>query len=353
MTIRLIKLGMGARGITANDGICLTDAEISDATVVGPDGFIISGLTSLYDICHDYSGNLYIADQQRHVIVKVTEDGEVRWLAGSRNGVSGNNGTLNNVPASDARFNVPYGICCDKYGTIYVADGNNHQIRTIRDGKVGVLAGSAGLSGFADGNGTTARFSYPYDVTVDKKGIVYVADGGNSAVRKILNNGQVVTIAGNGNAGDGIAEYGTATAITGDTATWPSRRAMFTTPDCITVDPQGNIYIADSETYRIKKITPDGQVHLYSGSGIQGTSLGTGNNPSFNCEYTSIFNIDSDESGNIYVVDNASPAKSRVIKIDPNGKPSEIADFSGTSYNDGPWSISCTPAQKLFIGMRY
>jgi hypothetical protein len=359
MTVRLIKLALSDMGTTAAEGVNLTDAEVLAKTEAGPDNFTVSGLTNLYDMCHDYSGNLYILDNGRNCVVKVAEGGEIRWVAGSRSGASGNNGTLQNVAAADARFNAPEGICCDKYGTLYVADTGNNQIRTIKNGKVNVLAGKL-AAGFVDGPGcsdtsaTTAQFDAPVDVAVDKAGVVYVADKNNHAIRKIMNNGQVVNIAGNNATGDGLAETGTSTAITETVTTWPSRRAMFNAPDNVSVDLQGNVYVWDKTNNKLKKITPDGQVHLHSGSGTQGTSLGTAPNYAFTCEYTWLYGMDSDESGNIYAVDfRSSDGMSRVVKIDYNGVPSVVANFNNNSYAVGPFSVCVTPAQTIFVGLTY
>ncbi len=378
MTVRLIRLALSDAGTTDAEGVNLTNQEVLDKTEVGPalfaaipldSGTMIS--TNLTDMCHDYSGNLYICDYLRSCVIKVSEGGDVRWIAGSEAGVASNNGTLQNVPAGDARFNQPQGICCDKWGTLYVADTGNNQIRTIKDGKVNVLAGKL-AAGFVDGPGTsdtsssTAQFNTPTDVCVDKAGVVYVADTANHSVRKIMNNGQVVTIAGAGNSGDGIAEnYWDANGvispnfITETATTWPSRRMMFTSPTSISVDLQGNIYVAHYDGvaqhlgYKIKKICPDGQVHLYSGSGIAGLSLGTAGSEWKTCQYTYIYDMDVDESGNVYVADYRAAGRSRIIKIDWTGTPSVVADFDSNTYNAGPWSICTTPGQTIFVGLTY
>jgi len=358
MTIRLIRLALSDSGATPAQGVELTDAEIVAKTEAGPtQAWAATGLTRIHSICHDWSGNLYGVDDQRHVVVKISEGGKVRWVAGSWTGVAGNNGTYTPVTASAARFTAPSGICCDKSGTIYVADTGNNQIRTIKDGMVSILAGSAaGAPAFVDGTGSAARFSGPVDVCVDKAGRVYVADSTNNAIRRIENNGKVVTLAGNGPGvgGDGLAEKGTATAITSVTTTWPSRRAMFKAPDDVSVDAQGVVYVMDAGNIKIKRITPDGEVNLHSGSGAAGASLGTSPNWAFTCTYRSLYDIDNDESGNTYVVDYAYPsARSRILKLDYNGRPFEVADFDSNSYNAGPWAIACSPGQKIFVIINY
>lgn len=372
MSVRLIRMGLGEKGATVNAGLHLTDAEIEAKTVIGPDQFADWGITSMNSICHDYSGNLYFTDVQRHVVCKVTESGIFSIIGGSV-GTNGDNGTLTSVAASASRFNAPKGICCDKYGTVYVADTNNHQIRTIKGGRVGLLAGGGTSGGFVDGNGLTALFSGPRDVAVDKAGRVFVADWGNHSVRKIDNDGKVVNIAGNGSDGDGLAENSTRhyarrgaaatdTSITDTETSWPSRRNMFNRPSHIAVDTQGIVYVWDSENHKMKKITRDGQVLLHSGSGTQGASLGTDETPSYypyTCQYTDIMGIDPDESGNLYVADKGTDGssltnKSRILKFDYNGKPSVVADFPiGSTYVNGPWCVCVTPGQKMFAGFTY
>lgn len=364
MSVRLIKLGLSDSGATPALGVNLTDAEVAAKTVVGPDQFTAAGIGRAYDICHDYSGNLYISDDTQHVIAKVNElSGTVTHVAGDA-GTSGNNGTMTNVACTAARFNSPKGICCDKFGSLYVADLANNQIRVIKNNKVSVFAGKL-AAGFVDGNGNsdtssaTAQFSQPIDVAVDKAGVVYVTDYVNHAVRKITNNGKVVTIAGNGSSGDELAENGTATAITSTSTTWPSRRAMFNGVESIAVDAQGNLYVYDIANIKLKKITPDGQVHLYSGSGSAGLSLGT-NNPTATppttyantCEYTWIYGIDPDESGNIYACDYRAAGRSRILKIDYNGRPCVIAEFTNT-YTAGPWALCVTPGQAIYVVLNY
>jgi streptogramin lyase len=355
MTVRLMRLELSDLGATAGAGINLTDAGVLAKTAVGPSGFTDTGLTSIFDVCHDYSGNLYILDSTRSCVVKVSEGGEVRWVAGSRTGAAGDNATLQNVTLGDARFKNPQGICCDKTGTVYIADTGNNQIRVIKNNKVGVLAGKL-AAGFVDGDGQTAQFDGPADVAVDKSGVVYVADRANHAIRKIMNNGKVVTIAGNNVIGDTLAEnyIGSTTAITETATTWPSRKAMFSSPDNVVVDLQGNVYVFDTGNGKIKKIAPDGQVHLHSGSGTAGTSLGTGSNHAFTCQYTYLYGMDVDESGNIYAADyRTADGLSRIVKIDFNGVPSVVAAFSNNTYAKGPWSIACTPGQSIFVGLQY
>jgi sugar lactone lactonase YvrE len=100
-----------------------------------------------------------------------------------------------------AKFNNPYGICCDPMGNIFVSDQHNNRIRRIdSNGAVTTIAGD-GTKGFHDGPGASAQFNRPCGITADHHGNVYVADPLNHRIRKIDSQGTVSTVAGNGIAG--------------------------------------------------------------------------------------------------------------------------------------------------------
>ena len=143
-------------------------------------------------VATDSSGNVYVGDQNNDTIRIITPAGEVTTMAGSP-GISGSSdGT-----GSTARFNWPTQVMVDPNGIVYVADCYNHTIRKISPGGVvTTLAGSPGLSGTADGTGSGARFYYPQGMALDGSGSFYVADYGNSTIRKVTPNGTVTTVAG-------------------------------------------------------------------------------------------------------------------------------------------------------------
>lgn len=180
---------------------------------------------------------------------------EVRVLAGD-----GTDGVREGDP-SRARFSDPFGVAVRSDGTIFVADaGNANRIRGISpDGRVFTLAG--GRVGFADGSGTAARFNAPSGLAVDANGIIYVADTGNNAIRRVTPDGYVTTIAGDGDAGfrDG-----------------PGHAARFNGPIGVAIDGTGQLVVADTYNDRIRAIGTDGTVTTVAGGSMPGARDGQG-----------------------------------------------------------------------------
>jgi sugar lactone lactonase YvrE len=202
-----------------------------------------------FGIAVDGSGNLYIGDTNNDTIRKVTPAGVVTTLAGTARVPGSAGGT-----GAAARFNNPYGVAVDESGNVYVADCGNNTIRkiAISSGVVTTVAGTAGVSGSADGTGVAARFSSPTGITVDGDGNLYVADGDNCTIRKISPSGAVTTLAG------------TAGMVGDADGTGPAAR--FALPGGIAVDGNGNLFVTDDENFLIRKITPSGVVTTLAGT---------------------------------------------------------------------------------------
>jgi sugar lactone lactonase YvrE len=197
----------------------------------------------------DLAGNVYTAEDGGNTIRKITPAGVVTTLAGTAGVTGGADGT---GPA--AQFETPFEVAVDNAGNVYVADVGNDTIRKVTPGGVvTTLAGMAGVSESADGTGSSARFAGPSAVAVDGAGNVYVADTGNNTIRKITPGGMVTTLAGNPAASGGSAD-GTGSA------------ARFDFPAGVAVDGAGNVYVADSGNDTIRKITPDGVITTFAGS---------------------------------------------------------------------------------------
>ena len=228
----------------------------------GTSGYINGSLSNarLYEpvgLFRDKTGTLYLADSRNNRIRKIDPAGNVSLLAGS-----GTAGFQDGAPTT-ARFNGSFNLTADDSGNVYVADFSNQRIRKISPaGNVTTIAGS-GQEGYADGPALSAKFDYPRGIVLDKSGNLYIGDSWNHRIRKIdLKTNQVTTYAGGGQAMGVQVEGGYLDAS--DTA------ASFNTPCGLSIDPDGNIYVADANNHRIRKIDALRRVTTISGSGPVG-----------------------------------------------------------------------------------
>ncbi len=259
------------------------------------------------DLAADGAGNLFVADTNNNAIRKVTSAGVVTTIAGLAGVTGSTDGT-----GTAARFNSPAGITLDGAGNLFVADTYNHTIRKVTPaGVVTTVAGQAGTGGGADGTGSAAAFNYPSDVAADGSGNLYVADTNNHAIRMITSAGVVSTVAGS---------LGTAGSANG-----AGGAARFSSPEGVTVDGSGNLYVADTDNQTIRKITPAGVVSTVAGlAGTSGSADGVGANARF--QYPADLAVDG--AGNLYVADTDNHA---LRKVTPTGLTATMAGLAGTS----------------------
>lgn len=198
--------------VVGSDGIAyIADAVRNTIRRVGNDGVVTTlagsyqnrgrpadgqganaGFSSTNAIAIDGNGTLYVADFQ--AVRKVDANGNVTTLAGTLGPWDG--GTADGSLAQ-ARFGYLTAIAIDASGNLYLADSRNHNVRKITPaGVVTTLAGTTGVAGDADGQGSAASFNGPRGIAIDKAGNVYVADTENNLIRRISSTGQVTTVAG-------------------------------------------------------------------------------------------------------------------------------------------------------------
>ncbi len=355
---------------------------------ISPEGALttlpIEGLVRPMGLRFDRAGNLYVADTGANVVRKVAPNGAVTTIAGSgAEGFSGDGG-----PALSASLNGPEGMALDAAGNLYIADTFNHRVRVVgADGTISTFAGT-GFPGYSgdDGRATAATMILPTDVAVDAAGNVYIADLGNSRVRKV-SNGTITTIAGNsgglpprdglsatavrlagptgvavdqqgavyvaeGSIGSGSGLDGGAfriwkvvggkiTALAGDGYRsfsgdfGPAALAQFDVPAGLAYDSKGNLFIADSENHRIRKISRDGVVTTVAGNALRGFSGDGG--PATSAELNRPTGVAVDAAGNIYIADSGN---NRVRMVLTSGVIGTLAGNGNTAFfGDGGSSL--------------
>lgn len=210
----------------------------------------------------------------------------------------------------------PCGIAIDSAGNLFVGDNSNNTIRFVTPaGAVSLLAGAAGQQGSADGTSTGALFRQPRAIALDSAENLYVADTGNSVIRKITPAGVVSTLAGSSSTQGYANGLGTA--------------AIFNSPQALAVDSGGNVYVADTANSIIRLITPAGMVTRFAGTGAMGSSDGLSSQAIFNQPA----GIALDSSGNVYVADTFN---NTIRKVDTTGNVTTVAGTAGVGgYFDG------------------
>ncbi|HYD97227.1 MAG TPA: hypothetical protein VEC01_18020 [Noviherbaspirillum sp.] len=322
---------IGPLGLAIDTAGNLFVADIGAVRKVDPSGVVTTlppSAASPAAVAVDGNGNVYVAGDDDHAIFKITRDGQVSTLAGTvgQTGLAADN---DDGTGAQARFSWPLGMTIDNAGNLYVTEGHGripglpgfHSAGRIRkitpQGVVSTLAGREAVTGSADGTGAAARFLQPTGAAVDNAGNLYVADTGNSTIRKVTPAGEVTTIAGSaGNAGD---------------ADGPGFVARFRKPRGVAIDGAGNVFVADTENHTIRRIAADGSVTTVAGkAGEAGSVDGVGPAARLHSPYGIVI----DPGGNLYVSDRDGTT---LRKITPGGAVSTIAGSARSlGASDGP-----------------
>jgi len=272
------------------------------------------------------NGSGYIGDTGNHAIRFVDSEADtVATLAGSPVA-----GAANGTGAA-AGFNGPEGLALDTAGNLYVADTGNSTIRKITPaGVVTTFAGSAGLVGSTNGTGSAARFSQPCALCFDPVGNLYVVDRGNHLIRKITPAGVVTTLAGKADTAGHKDGSGTG--------------ALFNAPRGIAYDPVLKaLFVTDTQNHVVRKITLAGAVTTYAGSpGVEGYADGL----FANARFVEPLGIVSLGNGTLVVGDFL------LVQLNPSGIAATVTDRVDTvSSLDHPVALGVDPSEDTVISV--
>jgi uncharacterized repeat protein (TIGR01451 family) len=230
----------------------------------------------------DSAGNLYIGISADASVKRLAPNGTLTVVAGTGN--CGGSPT-DSGPATASMVCYPAGMAFDAAGNLYISDWLFHVVRKVTpDGMLTTVAGtgSPGYSGDG-GAATAAELNYPWGLAVDNQGDLFIADTHNNRIREVLANGDIITVAGNGNYG-----YG------GDDG--PATQATLKQAQAVAVDSSGHLYIGDVYNCRIRLVS-GGTITTVAGDGTcENYSNGSALNVS-----VAPYGMAMDSSGNIYV----------------------------------------------------
>ncbi|WP_078897107.1 NHL repeat-containing protein [Streptomyces rimosus] len=336
------RTGTGPQPVGLSDGVIATVAG------TGAAGYLSDGgpapLTKLHlplGLAVDKQGNLYIADRYNHRVRKVTPDGIITTIAG--NGQAGY--VSDGGPAIATKLNEPIDVDVDDAGNVYIADGANHRVRKVTPaGTITTVAGTGEGGYVSDGGPAIAtKINYPHGIAVDREENLYFSEWSNHRVRKVTPTGTITTIAGNGQAGY-VSDGGPATST------------KLYHPSGLTVDSEGNLYIADFLNHRVRKVTPVGIITTVAGNGTPGYISDGG--PATATSISHAHGLALDAAGNLYIGDSGNH---RVRRVSASGTITTVAGNGIAGYIDdggpaaatrlyNPVGVALDAAGNLYIG---
>ncbi|WP_158082364.1 S-layer homology domain-containing protein, partial [Paenibacillus ferrarius] len=321
-TYRKISIiaGTGIRGYSGDGG------EAKTAQLENPNAMAL-----------DKNGNLYVEDAMGTRVRKLTAPAVdpgtggggaaldcgycVVTVAGV--GVAGYSGDGNE--AIKAKLQQPYGVAADRDGNLYIADTYNSVIRKVdkKTKNISTILGNGQL-----------KLSKPYGVSVDQSDNLYIADSNNHRILKLtMVDGTVSTVAGTSGAQGSSGDSG------------PAISAKLNNPKSVAIDKSGNLYIADADNYRIRKVDTSGNISTVAGNGQRGSS-GNGGAATL-AQLNWPVGVAVDSAGNLYIADDDSTiAGGRVQKVDKNGNISTVTQV----YE--PLGVAVDSAGSLYIASR-
>lgn len=260
-------------------------------------------------VAADASGNVYIVEQQDNVVKKIDTNGNLTTFAGMENtgpgSFSGDNG-----PANEANLSSPLDVAVDALGNVYISDYGNGRIREVNaaTGIITTFVGGASGQYFNGGTGTGVTLS-PAGIAFDPSGNLYIAEPNQQIVVKVTPTGVATQFAGVQTlGGPGTAGYN------GDNIMATSAELNF--PTSVATDRAGNVYIADSQNYRVRYVNENfepGMISTFAGDGTKGDT-GDGGAPN-SAEVTPI-SIAMNLADDLFISNGSTIRKVGVADID-------------------------------------
>jgi len=286
------------RKITASTGIISTVAGNGKYGYSGDGGSAVQAEFGFpQDVAVDAAGNLYIADYSNQRIRRVDPTGVISTVAGT-----GLISPIDNGAAADTvpiATEPPDAVAVDAGGNVYFADPVDNIVREVRaaDGTVSTVAGN-GLAGYTGDGGpaASAELNNPTGLALDPAGNLYIGDTYNHVVRKVdRSTGVISTFAGNGtftfggNTGDG----------------GPATSAALSNPFAVALDSFGNVYIADTYGFAVRKVNAQGIISTVAGNGQGYVGFGSNGDggPATSAELGDTYALAVDAQGNLYIGD--------------------------------------------------
>jgi streptogramin lyase len=280
------------------------------------------------DVALDGRRNLYIADRNNQRVRRVDAiTGIITSVAG--NGLVGFLG--DGGPATSAILQNPYGLVLDTTGNLYIADFSNSRVRRV-DVTTGIITTVAGIANVGHGSGdggpaTSAAMGSPSGVAFDAAGNLYIADSYYNVVRRVdAVSGIITTVAGTGSSG-----------YSGDGG--PATSAQLNFPRSVASDASGNLYIADSDNQRIRRVDANtGVITTVAGTGTGGYNGDGGS--AVSAEIWNPSGVTLDSAGNLFIADSGNQ---RIRQVDAvTGIITTVAGGGSAFYGDGGPAIAAT-----------
>jgi sugar lactone lactonase YvrE len=325
ITVARVLIQPGNIATVAGGGTSgLGDGELAtNASLALPSGVALDG-----------SGNLFIADWLSERIRRVDAvTAIITTVAG--NGTAGFSG--DGGPATSASLNQAYGVAVDGSGDLFIGDTDNNRIRRV-DAATGKISTAAGSGSDGDGGpATSALLVAPSGIVADAAGNLFIADTSNSRIRRVdATTGAISTVAGNG-----------AQAFSGDRG--PATSASLGDPSGVAVDGSGNLFIADTNNGRIRRV--------YAESGIITTVAGNGTfsfsgdgGPATSASFYGVYGVAVDGSGNLFIADRWN---NRIRRVDASmGNITTVAGNGTASFGgDGGPATSASLNQAYGVAV--